>query len=412
MGIVVRDSGRQGRRRRQQRARLRDGRASPSATASGAPPCHRQHRHRRGRPASTCATPSPRSRQHPQGRGDARASAWSATSGGPRPSTRTRSVAGPSAIETQRAPDVEIARLATTRPPAGTTRRRSWSRSSGSRSPLTVLWILLGVAARRSGVPGARRARGLKDHPYADKRPVADTRRRRARPTRGGGARCMTPGCARTTVLLGLAGAAAGIVVTPAGGRCWCGLTTRQDSGAEGSGRHSPVPALAHRGHRVAGTLSPRRGRHPQRRRRRGAGRGRGGRLPPTGGRPHDPRRTAGRGGRPARREAGDLRRADDRGDRRRRARATALAAARPGDSIELEDGVYEGRFVATASGHRRRSRSSCAARRRGPRRRRHRGRLRLHLDGAEHWRLVGFTVRNGQKGVMADGTSGRSSRA
>ena len=30
-----------------------------------------------------------------------------------------------------------------------------------------------------------------------------------------------------------------------------------------------------------------------------------------------------------------------------------------------------------------------------------------LHLDGATHWRLVGFSVRNGQKGVMADGTVG-----
>ena len=30
-----------------------------------------------------------------------------------------------------------------------------------------------------------------------------------------------------------------------------------------------------------------------------------------------------------------------------------------------------------------------------------------LHLDGAQYWRLVGFTVSDGQKGVMADGTVG-----
>ena len=35
-----------------------------------------------------------------------------------------------------------------------------------------------------------------------------------------------------------------------------------------------------------------------------------------------------------------------------------------------------------------------------------------FHLDGARHWRLVGFTVSGGQKGVVADGTeSARSSR-
>ena len=30
-----------------------------------------------------------------------------------------------------------------------------------------------------------------------------------------------------------------------------------------------------------------------------------------------------------------------------------------------------------------------------------------VHLDGASHWVLQGFAVRNGQKGVMADATSG-----
>ncbi|RSN44313.1 hypothetical protein DMH08_37405 [Actinomadura sp. WAC 06369] len=30
-----------------------------------------------------------------------------------------------------------------------------------------------------------------------------------------------------------------------------------------------------------------------------------------------------------------------------------------------------------------------------------------LHLDGANYWRLIGFTVSNSQKGVMGDGTNG-----
>jgi parallel beta-helix repeat protein len=30
-----------------------------------------------------------------------------------------------------------------------------------------------------------------------------------------------------------------------------------------------------------------------------------------------------------------------------------------------------------------------------------------LHLDGADYWHLTGFSVTNGQKGVMADGTTG-----
>ena len=29
-----------------------------------------------------------------------------------------------------------------------------------------------------------------------------------------------------------------------------------------------------------------------------------------------------------------------------------------------------------------------------------------LHLQQVAHWRLVGFTVRDGQKGVMADGVT------
>jgi len=89
---------------------------------------------------------------------------------------------------------------------------------------------------------------------------------------------------------------------------------------------------------------------------------------------------------------------ADDLGD--------ALSAAGPGDIIRLEEGTYSGRFVATAAGTAAEPITLC-----GPE-----GAVLdgegtdegyvLHLDGAEHWVVSGFSVRNGQKGVMADGVT------
>ena len=84
-----------------------------------------------------------------------------------------------------------------------------------------------------------------------------------------------------------------------------------------------------------------------------------------------------------------------------------ALDDAGPGTVIGLEPGVYEGRFVATSSGTAERPARLC-----GPADAvldggGTDGGYVLHLDGAEHWVLSGFTVRNGQKGVMADGTTG-----
>ncbi len=83
-----------------------------------------------------------------------------------------------------------------------------------------------------------------------------------------------------------------------------------------------------------------------------------------------------------------------------------ALAAAAPGDVILLRDGTYVGAFVTRASGSEQSPIWLCG----GP------GAVLagegirsgyvLHLDHATHWRLVGFTVRDGQKGVMADATS------
>jgi hypothetical protein len=85
---------------------------------------------------------------------------------------------------------------------------------------------------------------------------------------------------------------------------------------------------------------------------------------------------------------------------------ADALTAAEPGTAIELAAGTYEGNFVATASGTAAGPIFLCgsaAAVIDG-------GGIddgyALHLDGVAHWRLVGFTVRNSQKGVMADGVS------
>ncbi|GAA1414121.1 hypothetical protein GCM10009662_59880 [Catellatospora coxensis] len=85
---------------------------------------------------------------------------------------------------------------------------------------------------------------------------------------------------------------------------------------------------------------------------------------------------------------------------------AGALARARPGDSIRLADGVYAGRFAATVAGTAGKPVHLCGGR----------GAVldgggtghgyALHLDGADHWRLTGFTVRNAQKGVMLDRTS------
>ncbi|QTE31608.1 right-handed parallel beta-helix repeat-containing protein [Pengzhenrongella sicca] len=84
-----------------------------------------------------------------------------------------------------------------------------------------------------------------------------------------------------------------------------------------------------------------------------------------------------------------------------------ALDGAGPGTVIGLAAGVYTGNFVATASGSPERPARLC-----GPADavidggNQEKG-YALHLDGAQFWVLQGFTVRNAQKGVMADGTTG-----
>jgi hypothetical protein len=84
---------------------------------------------------------------------------------------------------------------------------------------------------------------------------------------------------------------------------------------------------------------------------------------------------------------------------------ADALDAAEPGTVIELRPGVYTGRFVATTSGTADDPIFVCGPAdavidgggvKKG---------YAFHLTGVHHWRLLGFTVRNSQKGVMADRT-------
>lgn len=82
---------------------------------------------------------------------------------------------------------------------------------------------------------------------------------------------------------------------------------------------------------------------------------------------------------------------------------SAALSAARPGTVIALGPGTYPGNFTAAAAGTPDAPIALCG------------GRdavldgggtdsgYTLHLDGASYWQLSGFTVRDGQKGVMID---------
>jgi hypothetical protein len=83
-----------------------------------------------------------------------------------------------------------------------------------------------------------------------------------------------------------------------------------------------------------------------------------------------------------------------------------ALKAAKPGTSIRLEPGTYSGRFVITAQGTAKQPVELC-----GPRDAVLDGGgtskgYALHLDGAAYVTVSGFSVQNGQKGVMADATT------
>jgi Right handed beta helix region len=80
-----------------------------------------------------------------------------------------------------------------------------------------------------------------------------------------------------------------------------------------------------------------------------------------------------------------------------------ALADAQPGDSIALADGTYTGTFVTTKSGTQSAPIFLCG----GSGAVLDGGGVKsgygFYLNGASWWRLVGFTVQNAQKGVVAD---------
>lgn len=83
-----------------------------------------------------------------------------------------------------------------------------------------------------------------------------------------------------------------------------------------------------------------------------------------------------------------------------------ALAGALPGSVIKLRKGVYPGTFTTSVSGTPERPIWLCgnadsildAGGADG---------YGLHLDGARYWRLSGFAMRNAQKGVVTDQTTG-----
>jgi hypothetical protein len=84
-----------------------------------------------------------------------------------------------------------------------------------------------------------------------------------------------------------------------------------------------------------------------------------------------------------------------------------ALKNAKPGTSIALADGKYVGKFVAETSGTAAQPIWLCGGAGAVLDGDNIRGGYVLHLNKAKYWRLVGFTVTNGQKGVMADTTVG-----
>jgi hypothetical protein len=84
-----------------------------------------------------------------------------------------------------------------------------------------------------------------------------------------------------------------------------------------------------------------------------------------------------------------------------------ALAEAKPGSTILLAPGIYSGNFEATTSGTKDLPISLCGP----PEAILDGGQIEhlyvFHLNHASYWHLVGFTARNGQKAIMADGTVG-----
>src|SRR5699024_4587958 len=83
----------------------------------------------------------------------------------------------------------------------------------------------------------------------------------------------------------------------------------------------------------------------------------------------------------------------------------TALGSARPGDVIRLAPGTYEGEFTARAAGTADAPITLCGDRDAVLDGGEPDAGYTLHLDGASHWHLLGFSLTGGQKGLMLDGT-------
>lgn len=84
----------------------------------------------------------------------------------------------------------------------------------------------------------------------------------------------------------------------------------------------------------------------------------------------------------------------------------SALYAARPGETIRLAPGSYVGNFFASRSGTAAAPITLCGSRAAvlvGPTTRHG---YDLYLDGASWWRVLGFALRGGQKGIVADRAS------
>jgi hypothetical protein len=80
-----------------------------------------------------------------------------------------------------------------------------------------------------------------------------------------------------------------------------------------------------------------------------------------------------------------------------------ALDRAVKGQRIRLADGVYQGEFVLRRSGTASQRIALCGSRDAVLRGDTLKEGYVLHLDGADHWTLSGFSVTNGEKGIMAD---------
>jgi hypothetical protein len=85
----------------------------------------------------------------------------------------------------------------------------------------------------------------------------------------------------------------------------------------------------------------------------------------------------------------------------------SALGNATAGDVIHLADGVYQGEFSTSVRATERAPIYLCGGRAAVLQGEGYKGDYVLHFDNATFWRVSGFTVRFGQKGVMVDAGTG-----